>query len=50
VRASALDARKNEFQVRTLVNLCAAVTEATGVQALEEMKAAGCQLQAATAP
>jgi nicotinamidase/pyrazinamidase len=50
VRASALDARKNEFQVRVLVNLCAAVNEATGVQALEEMKAAGCQLQAATAP
>jgi len=50
VRASALDARKNEFQVRALVNLCAAVTEETGRQALEEMKAAGCQLQAATAP
>lgn len=50
VRASALDARKNEFQVRALVNLCAAAAEATGQQALEEMKAAGCQLQAATAP
>jgi nicotinamidase/pyrazinamidase len=50
VRASALDARKNEFQVRALINLCAAVTEATGQQALDEMKAAGCQLQAATAP
>ena len=50
VRASALDARKNEFQVRVLVNLCAAVNEATGAQALEEMKAAGIQLQAATAP
>jgi len=50
VRASALDARKHEFQVRVLVNLCAAVNEATGQQALEEMKAAGCQLQAATAP
>jgi nicotinamidase/pyrazinamidase len=50
VRASALDARKNQFQVRVLVNLCAAVDEATGQQALEEMKAAGCQLQAATAP
>ena len=50
VRASALDARKNQFQVRVLVNLCAAVNEATGQQALEEMKAAGCQLQAATAP
>ena len=50
VRASALDARKAEFQVRVLVNLCAAVKEETGQQALEEMKAAGCQLQAATAP
>jgi nicotinamidase/pyrazinamidase len=50
VRATALDARKHEFQVRILVNLCAAVNEATGLQALEEMKAAGCQLMAATAP
>lgn len=50
VRASALDARKNQFQVRVLVNLCAAVDEASGQAALEEMKAAGCQLQAATAP
>ena len=50
VRASALDARKNQFQVRVLVNLCAAVNEATGQQAIEEMKAAGIQLQAATAP
>ncbi len=50
VRATALDARKNDFQVRVLVNLCAAVNEETGQRALEEMKAAGCQLQAATAP
>ena len=50
VRASALDARKNDFQVRLLVNLCAAVSEATGLQAIEEMKAAGCQVQTATAP
>src|SRR5207253_9446827 len=50
VRASALDARTNQFQVRVLVNLCAAVKEETGLQALEEMKAAGVQLQAATAP
>lgn len=50
VRATALDARKNAFQVRILVNLCAAVNEATGLQAIEEMKAAGCQVQAATAP
>ena len=50
VRATALDARRNAFQVRVLVNLCAPVNEATGFQALEEMRAAGCQLQAATAP
>jgi nicotinamidase/pyrazinamidase len=50
VRQTALDARQNGFQVRILVNLCAAVNEATGQQAIEEMKAAGCQLQAATAP
>src|ERR1700675_3834241 len=50
VRLTALDARKNAFQVRVLVNLCAAMNEATGLQALEEMKAAGCQVQAATAP
>ena len=50
VRASALDARRNAFQVRVLLNLCGAASEATGLQALEEMKAAGCQLQAATAP
>jgi nicotinamidase/pyrazinamidase len=50
VRATALDGRKNAFQVRVLVNLCAAVNEATGLQAMDEMKAAGCQVQAATAP
>ena len=50
VRASALDAKKNDFQVRVLVNLCAAVNDETGQKALEEMKAAGIQLQAATAP
>lgn len=50
VRATALDARKNDFQVRVLVNLCAAVNEETGKKALEEMSAAGIQLQAATAP
>jgi nicotinamidase/pyrazinamidase len=50
VRATALDARKHEFQVRVLVNLCAAVNPETGQQALDEMKAAGCQVQAATAP
>ncbi len=50
VRATALDARKHDFQVRVLVNLCAAVNAETGQQALEEMKAAGCQVQAATAP
>ena len=50
VRATALDARKAEFQVRILLNLCAPVSPETGQQALEEMKAAGCQIQAATAP
>ena len=50
VRATALDARKHDFQVRVLVNLCAAVNPETGQKALEEMKAAGCQVQAATAP
>jgi nicotinamidase/pyrazinamidase len=50
VRATALDARKYDFQVRVLVNLCAAVYPEPGQRALEEMKAAGCQLQAATAP
>lgn len=50
VRATALDARKHDFQVRVLLNLCAAVDESTGQQALAEMKAAGCQVQAATAP
>jgi nicotinamidase/pyrazinamidase len=50
VRATALDARKYEYQVRVLVNLCAAVRPETGLAALEEMKNAGCQMQAATAP
>ena len=50
VRATALDARKHDFQVRVLLNLCAAVSPETGQQALEEMKAAGCQIQTATAP
>ncbi len=50
VRATALDARKNDFQVRILLNLCAAVSPESGQKALEEMKAAGCQIQQATAP
>ncbi len=50
VRATALDARKREFQVRVLVNLCAAADPQAGQRALEEMKAAGCQLMAASAP
>ncbi len=50
VRATALDARKFDFQVRVLVNLSAPVNAETGLQALEEMKAAGVQVQAATAP
>jgi nicotinamidase/pyrazinamidase len=50
VRATALDARKKEFQVRVLVNLCGASNAEAGQAALEEMKAAGCQLMAASAP
>lgn len=50
VRATALDARTREFQVRILLNLCAAVNPESGLRALEEMKVAGCQIQAATAP
>jgi nicotinamidase/pyrazinamidase len=50
VRATALDARKHDFQVRVLLNLCAAVAPETGLKALEEMKAAGCMVQQATAP
>ena len=50
VRATALDARKNAFATRILVNLCAAVNEATGLQAIEEMRTAGCAIQTATAP
>jgi nicotinamidase/pyrazinamidase len=50
VLASALDARKHEFQVRVLVNQCGAVSPEGGQRAFEEMKAAGCQLMAASAP
>lgn len=50
VRATALDARKRDFQVRVLINLCGAVTPESGRRALEEMKAAGCQVIAASAP
>ena len=50
IRASALDARKHEFQVRILVNLCGAASPEAGQQAFEDMKAAGCQLMAASAP
>jgi nicotinamidase/pyrazinamidase len=50
IRASALDARKHEFQVRILTNLCGAASPEAGKLALEEMKAAGCQLMAASAP
>ena len=50
VRATALDARKHDYQVRLLVNLCAPVNAETGLQAIEEMKGAGVQVQAATAP
>ena len=48
VLASALDARKHEFQVRVLVNLCGAASPEAGQRAFEEMKAAGCQLMAAS--
>ena len=50
VRATALDARKHDFQVRVLLNLCAPVNPESGLKALEEMKAAGCVIQQATAP
>jgi len=50
VRATALDARKHEFQVRVLLNLCAPVSAESGLKALEDMKAAGCVIQQATAP
>ena len=50
IKASALDARKHEFQVRILVNLCGAANPEAGKLAFEEMKTAGCQLMAASAP
>src|SRR3984893_8974061 len=50
LRASALDARKHDFQVRILLNLCGAASPEAGQHAFEEMKAAGCQLMAASAP
>src|SRR3977135_4035484 len=43
VRASALDARKYDFQVRILVNLCCAASPEAGLRAFGEMKAAGRQ-------
>ena len=50
VCASALDARNHGIPVRLLVNLCATVSEASGLKAIEAMLAAGCTLQTATAP
>jgi len=50
VCASALDARKHGFITRILINLCAAVNEETGMQAVQAMVDAGCTLQSATAP
>jgi nicotinamidase/pyrazinamidase len=50
VRATALDARKYEFQVRVLVDLCAAVNVESGQRAFEDMKSAGCQLTADSVP
>ncbi|MDQ6879853.1 MAG: isochorismatase family protein [Candidatus Dormibacteraeota bacterium] len=50
IRASALDARKHEFQVRILVNLCGSTSPETGKLAFDAMRAAGCQLMGASAP
>jgi nicotinamidase/pyrazinamidase len=50
IRESALDARKHEFQVRVLVNLCGAASPDNAQRAFEDMKTAGCQLMAASAP
>ena len=50
VKATALDARKKDFQVRVLVNLTAPADPDNAPKVLEELKAAGCQIQAATAP
>jgi nicotinamidase/pyrazinamidase len=50
VRATALDARNKGYQVRVLINLTAPVNQESGRRALEEMKAAGCDLVQATAP
>ena len=50
IKASALDARKHEFAVRVLVNLCGPANPEAGIRAFEEMEAAGCQLMAASAP
>ena len=50
VCATALEARNHGFPVRLLVNLCAAVSETTGQNAIQAMVDAGCLLQTATAP
>lgn len=50
IRASALDARKHEFAVRVLVNLCGAANPEAALLAFEDMKNAGCQVMAASAP
>lgn len=44
VRATVLDARKEGFTVRVLVDLCSPVDEARGAAALEEMAAAGADI------
>jgi nicotinamidase/pyrazinamidase len=44
VRATALDAVREGFEVRLLSDLCAGVAEQTSAAALDEMRAAGAQL------
>jgi nicotinamidase/pyrazinamidase len=50
VKATALDARKHDLQVRVLLNLTAPANPDNVPAVLEELKTAGCQIQAATAP
>jgi nicotinamidase/pyrazinamidase len=50
IRDTALEARKFEFQVRILINLCGSASPEAAKLAFEEMKAAGCQIMAASAP
>jgi nicotinamidase/pyrazinamidase len=50
VLATAIDARDEGLQVRVLTNLTAPVKADTGQKALAQMKEAGCQLLAISAP